>query len=191
MAAAREHDAADGGDQQQEGRDLEGQQEAGQQQLPDVARGAVGVWPGRVAGAVGVDGLQTSSQQRDQQLNEHGARQEGPIPLVVPAGLAVAALALLLWRGDPDERRAAGVAALVGGGAAIFGLVIRRQLGDRLRRPLAHLLFFSLLFAFLGGSSILHGAPPGTRFDVVMKVAVTVALIGAVTIAMREKKEMR
>ncbi len=73
---------------------------------------------------------------------------------------------------------------LVGGGAAIFGLVMRRLLGDRMRRPLAHLLFFSLLFVFLGGSSILHGAPPGTRFDLVMKVAVTVALVGGAAAAL-------
>jgi hypothetical protein len=49
--------------------------------------------------------------------DEHGARQPGPIPLGVPAALALAALAMLLWRGDPDERGGAGVAALVGGGA--------------------------------------------------------------------------
>jgi len=47
--------------------------------------------------------------------NEHGARQPGPIPLGVPVALAVAALALLLWRGDPEERHGAGVAAIVGG----------------------------------------------------------------------------
>ena len=41
-------------------------------------------------------------------------------------------------------------------------------------RPLAHLLFFVLLAAFLGGSGIVHAAPPGTRFALVLKVAVTV-----------------
>jgi 4-amino-4-deoxy-L-arabinose transferase-like glycosyltransferase len=45
---------------------------------------------------------------------EHGARQPGPIPLGVPLALALAAIALLLWRADPDERRGARVAALVG-----------------------------------------------------------------------------
>lgn len=54
--------------------------------------------------------------------DEHGARRPGPIPLVVPAALAVAALALLLWRGDPDERRGAGVAALIGGAALALPL---------------------------------------------------------------------
>jgi mannosyltransferase len=50
----------------------------------------------------------------DDNGNEHGARSPGPIPLGVPAALALAALALLLWRGDPDERRGAGIAAAVG-----------------------------------------------------------------------------
>ena len=55
---------------------------------------------------------------------EHGARQPGPVPLGVPVGLAVAALALLLWRGDPDERRGAGLAAIVGGGALAAPLAL-------------------------------------------------------------------
>jgi 4-amino-4-deoxy-L-arabinose transferase-like glycosyltransferase len=49
--------------------------------------------------------------------DEHGARQPGPIPLGVPLALAVAAIVLLLWRGDRDEHRGAGIAALVGCGA--------------------------------------------------------------------------
>jgi hypothetical protein len=46
--------------------------------------------------------------------DEHGARQPGPIPLGVPALLALAALALLLWRGDAQERRGGVIAAAVG-----------------------------------------------------------------------------
>ncbi|HEV7563233.1 MAG TPA: glycosyltransferase family 39 protein [Solirubrobacterales bacterium] len=56
--------------------------------------------------------------------DEHGSRQPGPIPLGVPVALALAALALLLWRGDRDERRGAGIAALVGGGAAAIPLLL-------------------------------------------------------------------
>jgi 4-amino-4-deoxy-L-arabinose transferase-like glycosyltransferase len=56
--------------------------------------------------------------------DEHGARQPGPIPLGVPAALAIAALALLLWRGDPDERRDAGVAAIVGGAGLALPLLL-------------------------------------------------------------------
>jgi mannosyltransferase len=50
----------------------------------------------------------------DDNGDEHGARQPGPIPLGVPAALALAALALLLWRGEEDERRGAALAAAVG-----------------------------------------------------------------------------
>jgi mannosyltransferase len=50
----------------------------------------------------------------DDNGNEHGARQPGPIPLGIPAALALAALALLLCRGTEKERRGAGVAAAVG-----------------------------------------------------------------------------
>ena len=43
---------------------------------------------------------------------------------------------------------------LAAGGAAVFGLRTRSQFGERLVRPLSHLLFFSLLLVFLGGSGI-------------------------------------
>jgi hypothetical protein len=46
--------------------------------------------------------------------NEHGARQPGPLPLALPAGLAVIALALLALAGDRSERRSAVPAAAVG-----------------------------------------------------------------------------
>ncbi len=46
--------------------------------------------------------------------NEHGVREAGPIPLAIPALLALAALALLLWRGDAIEQRGGGIAAAVG-----------------------------------------------------------------------------
>jgi mannosyltransferase len=60
----------------------------------------------------------------DDNGNEHGVRQPGPIPLAVPAALALAALALLLWRGEPGERRGAGLAAAVGGAAVGLPLLL-------------------------------------------------------------------
>ncbi|MBA3865998.1 MAG: glycosyltransferase family 39 protein [Solirubrobacterales bacterium] len=56
--------------------------------------------------------------------NEHGARQPGPIPIEIPAGLALAALALLLWRGGEEELRGAGVVAIVGAGAVGVPLLL-------------------------------------------------------------------
>ncbi len=50
----------------------------------------------------------------DDNGNEHGERQPGPIPLAFPAGLALAGLAMLIALADRRERRAAGVAAAVG-----------------------------------------------------------------------------
>jgi hypothetical protein len=54
--------------------------------------------------------------------DEHGSRQGDGVPLAVPAALALLAVALLVWRGDPEERRGAGTAALVG--AAAVGLAL-------------------------------------------------------------------
>ena len=73
---------------------------------------------------------------------------------------------------------------LAGGGAAVFGLLTRSLLGEPLRKPLAHLLFFSLLLVFLGGSGIVHSAPPGTRYALVLKLAVIVALAGGAAAAL-------
>jgi mannosyltransferase len=56
--------------------------------------------------------------------DEHGPRQPGPVPLGVPLALAMAAIALLLWRGDRKERRGAGVAALIGCGAVAMPFLI-------------------------------------------------------------------
>jgi mannosyltransferase len=56
--------------------------------------------------------------------DEHGARESGPIPLGVPVALALAALALLLWRGEEAERRGAGIAATVGGAGVAIPLVL-------------------------------------------------------------------
>jgi 4-amino-4-deoxy-L-arabinose transferase-like glycosyltransferase len=56
--------------------------------------------------------------------DEHGVRQPGPIPLVVPAALALAALALLLWRGDALERRGAGIAAAIGAAGVALPMLL-------------------------------------------------------------------
>jgi hypothetical protein len=50
----------------------------------------------------------------DDNGDEHGARQPGPIPLGIPVALALVALALLLWCGGSNERRGAAIAATVG-----------------------------------------------------------------------------
>ncbi len=73
---------------------------------------------------------------------------------------------------------------LAGAGAAFFGVAMRGIASSRLRRPLAHLLFFSLLATFLGASAIVHAAPPGTRYALVLKVALTISLVGGAAAAL-------
>jgi 4-amino-4-deoxy-L-arabinose transferase-like glycosyltransferase len=55
---------------------------------------------------------------------EHGTRQGDPIPLGVPLALALLSVALLLALGVTEEKRAAGVAALVGGIALALPLLL-------------------------------------------------------------------
>jgi putative copper export protein len=73
---------------------------------------------------------------------------------------------------------------LAGAGAAVFGFAMRGIASSRLKRPLAHLIFFSLLATFLGASAIVHAAPPGTRYALVLKVALTVSLVGGAAAAL-------
>ncbi len=56
--------------------------------------------------------------------DEHGVRQPGPIPLAIPAAIAIAGLALLLWRGEPRERRGAGIAAAIGLAAVALPILL-------------------------------------------------------------------
>jgi 4-amino-4-deoxy-L-arabinose transferase-like glycosyltransferase len=60
----------------------------------------------------------------DDNGDEHGQRQPGPIPLGVPLALALAALALLAWRGEPDERRGGGLAAAIGATGVALPLLL-------------------------------------------------------------------
>jgi copper transport protein len=121
-------------------------------------------------------------------VSDDGHREQGVIAFAVGAGSAsphsvLGAAAQLTWS-DIVLRTLYYFGLLAGGGAAIFGLLTFRLLGERLRAPLAHLLFFSLLAVFLGGSGILHSAPPGTRYELVLKIAVTVALAGGAAAAL-------
>lgn len=55
---------------------------------------------------------------------EHGTREGDPIPLGVPLALALISVALLLALGGGEEKRAGGVAALVGGIALALPLLL-------------------------------------------------------------------
>lgn len=93
--------------------------------------------------------------------NEHGARQGDPIPLGVPAALAVSALVLLLWRGDPDERRSAAVAALVGAAAVALPLLLALLGSDYFDGRNLLPAFVPLLVLFGAGFGARRAGPVG------------------------------
>jgi copper transport protein len=121
-------------------------------------------------------------------VSEDGHREEGVLAFAVGEGNStphsvLGASVPLSWS-DIVLRTLYYLGVLAGGGIAVFALVARRIVGRGLQRPLAHLVFFALLLAFIGGSGILHSAPPGTRFALVMKVALTVSLAGGAAAAL-------
>jgi copper transport protein len=121
-------------------------------------------------------------------VSDDGHREQGVLAFAVGSGSAapqsvLGASAPLSWS-NLILRTLFYLGVLAAAGATVFGLLTRNLLGDRLRRPLAHLLFFALLAAFLGGSGMVQGAPPGTRFVHVIEVAITVALVGGAAAAL-------
>jgi copper transport protein len=119
-------------------------------------------------------------------VSQDGHPEEGVLAFAVGAGVprpVLAAHTPTTWS-RVVLRTLFFLGVLVGGGAAVFGLLARAFLGGRLTRPLAHLLFFALLAAFLGGSGMLHDAVGGTRFALVLKVALLVALAGGAAAAL-------
>ncbi len=121
-------------------------------------------------------------------VSDDGHREQGVVAFAVGAGSPVprsvlGAATRLSWS-DILLRTLYYFGLLAGAGAAVFGLFTARLLGDAARKPLAQLLFFSLLLVFLGGSGIVHSAPPGTRFALVLKIALTIALAGGAAAAL-------
>lgn len=127
-------------------------------------------------------------------VSEDGHHEEGVLAFAVGTGRAPPTAVLgastpLTWS-DVVLRTLYYLGLLAAAGAAVFGLLNRRLLGRGLERPLAHLLFFSLLAAFVGGSGMLHAAPPGTRFALVMKVALGVTVAGGAAAALAPRSRL-
>ena len=120
-------------------------------------------------------------------VSDDGHREEGVLAFAVGEGntspTSVLGASVSLSWSDVVLRTLYYLGVLAGGGIAVFALVARRIVGRGLQRPLVHLIFFALLLAFIGGSGILHSAPPGTRFALVMKIALTVSLAGGAAAA--------
>jgi copper transport protein len=120
-------------------------------------------------------------------VSDDGHREEGVLAFAVGSGSSptsiLGASAGLGWI-DYALRAVYYLGLLAGAGAATFGLASRRLAPARLQRPFAHLLFFSLLATFVGASALVHAAPPGTRYALVLKVALTIALVGGAAAAL-------
>jgi copper transport protein len=121
-------------------------------------------------------------------FSDDGHREEGILAFGVGSGAAtptsvLGASAPLAWN-NVLLRTLYVFGLLAAAGATVFWLLTRGLHSERLRVAYAHLLFFALLAAFLGASGIVHSAPPGTRFDLVLKVAVTTALVGGAAAAL-------
>ena len=121
-------------------------------------------------------------------VSDDGHPEEGVLAFAVGAGSAapqsiLAAAAPLGWF-DVLLRTLYFFGVLAGGGAAAFAVLAGPIVGERLRRPLAHLFFGSLLAVFLGASGIAHGAVSGTRYDLVLKASLIVSVLGAAAAAL-------
>jgi copper transport protein len=120
-------------------------------------------------------------------VSEDGHAEEGLLAFAV--GKAARPVAVLSASAAARPRdvalRALYYFGLLGAaGAAVFGVLARPLLQARLRRPLSELLFVALLAAFLGASGLEADAASGTRFALVLELAVGVALAGAAAAAL-------
>lgn len=118
---------------------------------------------------------------------DDGHRERGVIAFAVGAGgakpTAVLTASVPLGWTDVAFRLVFYLGLLVAAGAAAFALAARRYL-PALRRPLAQLLFFALLLAFVGCSGVVHDAPGGTRNALVLEVALAISAAGAAAAAL-------
>jgi mannosyltransferase len=97
----------------------------------------------------------------DDNGDEHGVRQPGPIPLGVPVAIAIAGLALLLWRGDQAERRGAGLAAAVGLSALALPIVVGALGADYFDGRNLIPVFVPLIVLGAAGFGVRRGAGAG------------------------------
>jgi copper transport protein len=121
-------------------------------------------------------------------VSQDGHREQGVLAFAVGAGRTspqsvLGASTPLAWN-NVVLRTLYLLGILVGAGAALFAAVVPGAVRARLGRPLSHVLFFAMLATFLGGSGILHDAASGTRFGLVLKIAVTLALAGGAAAAL-------
>ena len=120
-------------------------------------------------------------------VSNDGHREEGVIAFAVGAGRTSPTSVLTAQTGlgwwAAVFRVLFYLGLLTAAGVAVFA-ARTRDLTREARGPLAHLLFFSLLLAFLGASGVVHAAPSGTRNALVLDIALGLSLAGAGTAAL-------
>jgi len=119
-------------------------------------------------------------------VSEDGHREEGVLAFAVGAGSARPAALLTtsvpLGKTTMAFRLLFYAGLLVAAGVSFFALLHR--LGEAARAPLARLLFFALLAAFVGVGVVVRSSPGGTRNALVLQVALGVAVVGAACAAL-------
>jgi len=120
-------------------------------------------------------------------VSDDGHRERGVLAFAVGRGRAppasVLTAAVPLGISDVVFRSLFYLGLLTAAGTAAFGLLVRR-FAPLLETRLAHLLFFSLLVAFVGCSGLVRDATASTRYGLVLDVALGVAALGAAAAAL-------
>ena len=93
--------------------------------------------------------------------NEHGVRQPGPLPLALPAGLALIALSMLALAGDRSERRSAVPAAAVGAAGIVAPLALGAAGADYLDGRNLLPVFVPLILVLAAGFGVRRYARAG------------------------------
>lgn len=120
-------------------------------------------------------------------VSDDGHREQGVIAFAVGAGRAAPTSILTAKAGLGWWAAAFRVLFYLGlltaAGVAVFALRTRDVTQDA-QTPLAHLLFLSLVLAFLGASGVVHAAPSGTRNALVLDIALGFSIAGAACAAL-------
>jgi 4-amino-4-deoxy-L-arabinose transferase-like glycosyltransferase len=93
--------------------------------------------------------------------DEHGARQTGPIPLGIPAALALAGVLMLVLLGDPTERRSAALPAIIGVAGVVAPLVLGFLGADYLDGRNLLPVFAPLILVIAAGFGVRRHATAG------------------------------
>ena len=120
-------------------------------------------------------------------VSEDGHKEEGLVAFAIGKGAPPLPVLSTAAAASPREavlRALYYLGLLIAAGTAVFALLARPLLQARLRRPVSELLFVSLLAAFLGASGLEASAASGTRFAVVLDLALAVAAAGAAAAAL-------